>query len=97
MLFSIIVYYIKKVLRYRSKIDIISHILETANGGGATKTTIMHKAYISYLPLKEYLMVLTQSDLLHYDEEMQSFKTTEKGLRFLKTYNRINDIMKPEI
>ena len=85
-------------MRYRSKIDIISQILETANGGsGATKTKIMYNAYISYLALKEYLTVLTESDLLCYDEEMQSFKTTEKGLRFLQTYNRINNIMKPEI
>jgi predicted transcriptional regulator len=32
-------------------------ILESANGG-ATKTKIMYKAFLSYVQLKEYLAVL---------------------------------------
>jgi predicted transcriptional regulator len=35
-------------MKYRSRIDIISEILEAANGGGATRTKIMYKALLSY-------------------------------------------------
>ena len=81
-------------MKYRSRIDIISQILEVANGGGVTKTTIMYKAFLSYAQMKEYLTIVTESDLLRYDIDTQTFKTTEKGLRFLKTYNQMGDEMK---
>ena len=76
-------------MKYRSRTDIISQIVDTANGGGATKTKILYKACLSYNELKEYLTVLTQSDLLIYDVQTHTFMTTEKGLQFLKTYNQI--------
>jgi predicted transcriptional regulator len=81
-------------MRYRSRTDIFSQILEAANGGGATKSKIMYKAFLSHAQLKEYLMLLTESDLLRYDGDTHTFKTTEKGLRFLHTYNQLGDIMK---
>jgi predicted transcriptional regulator len=80
-------------MKYRSRIDIISQILEVANGGGVTKTKIMYKALLSYAQMKEYLMVLTERDLLSYEGDTQTFKTTEKGLRFLDIYNRIGDML----
>ncbi len=80
-------------MKYRSRTDIFSQILEAANGGGITKSKIMYKAFLSYTQLKEYLTVLTDSDLLHYDENTHIFKTTEKGLRFLDTYNQLGDVM----
>jgi predicted transcriptional regulator len=80
-------------MKYRSRIDIVSQILEVANGG-ATRTKIMYKAFLSYSQMKEYLTILTDNDLLSYDEVTHVFKTTEKGLRFLQTYNRIGDVMK---
>jgi predicted transcriptional regulator len=54
----------------------------------------MYKAFLSYSQMKEYLTILTDNDLLSYDEVTRVFKTTEKGLRFLQTYNRIGDVMK---
>lgn len=81
-------------MRYRSRIDIIGQILEVANGGNATKTKIMYKALLSYDQLKEYLRLLAKSDLLHYDFVTQTFKTTEKGLRFLRFYNEISGIIR---
>ncbi len=81
-------------MKYRSRIDIISQILEVANGGGVTKTNIMYKVFLSYAQMKEYLTIVTESDLLRYDTDTQTFKTTEKGLRFLKTYNQMGDEMK---
>ncbi|MGA9172279.1 MAG: winged helix-turn-helix domain-containing protein, partial [Nitrososphaeraceae archaeon] len=40
-------------MKYRSRTDIVGLILEAANGGGATKTRIMYKAFLSYAQLKE--------------------------------------------
>ena len=81
-------------MKYRSRIDIIGQILQVANGGNATKTKIMYKALLGYDQLKEYLRLLAKSDLLHYDFVTQTFKTTEKGLRFLKFYNEISDVVR---
>ena len=81
-------------MKYRSRIDIMSQILEIANGGDATKSKIMYKALLSYNQLREFLTVLTDKDLLSYDGETQTFKTTEKGLRYLNTYNKLGDVMK---
>jgi predicted transcriptional regulator len=44
--------------------------------------------------MKEYVMVLTESDLLRYDLDTQIFMTTEKGLRFLDAYNQMDAVMK---
>jgi predicted transcriptional regulator len=80
-------------MRYRNRTKIISQILEAANGGGATKTKIMYNAFLRYDKLQEYLMVLTESDLLRYDIETHTFKTTEHGLSFIDAYNQIDQLM----
>ena len=54
----------------------------------------MYKACLNYNQFKDYLTILIESDLLSYDEDAQTFKTTQKGLRFLNTYNRIGEAMK---
>ncbi len=82
-------------MKYRSRIDIVSDILEVANGGSATKTKIMYKAYLSFAQMKEYLTVLTENNLLNYDAYTHTFKTTEKGLRFLEAYHQMDDMIKP--
>ncbi len=65
-----------------------------ANGGSATRTKIMYKAYLSYNQLKEYLMLLTENNLLSYDAYNQTYRTTEKGLRFLGICNQMDDMIK---
>lgn len=84
----------EKVMNYRSKINIISQILEAANGSNATRSKIAYRAFLNYYQLKDYLMLLTEKDLLRYNEDTKTFKTTEKGLRFLDTYNRMDDMIK---
>ena len=82
---------------YRSRDDIISVILNAANGGcGITKTKLMYQAYVGHDQMKEYQTVLTESGLLNYDAYTRKFKTAEKGLRFLDTFNQMSDIMKTE-
>ena len=73
--------------------DIISEIVQAVNGGDATKTKIMQKAFLSLTQIKEYARVLTQNNLLNYDTYTQTFKTTEKGLIF-EIYNQMDDRMK---
>ena len=82
-------------MKYRSNLDIIYNILQAANesggSGGTTQTRIMYKAFLSYMQMKGYLQTLTQNDFLRYDQRTQTFKTTEKGHRFLDIYKWIND------
>lgn len=77
-------------MKYRSSSDIIALILEAANGG-ATKTKIMYKSYISFAQLREYLGMLKEQGLVEYDEIGHIFKTTTKGLQVLQLQNQINE------
>lgn len=77
-------------MKYRSSSDIIALILEAANGG-ATKTKIMYKSYISFAQLRDYLGMLTEQGLVEYDEIGHIFKTTSKGLQVLQLQNQINE------
>ena len=61
-----------------------------------TKTKIMYAALVSYDQMKENLAALTEKGLLRYNEDTQTFSTTEKGLRFLQIYNQIDDMIKEE-
>ncbi|HZA07037.1 MAG TPA: winged helix-turn-helix domain-containing protein [Nitrososphaeraceae archaeon] len=79
-------------MKYRSRTDIVGLILEAANGG-ATKTKIMYKAFLSYAQLKEYLTVLLQNGLLEYEERRQNIRTTEKGLCLLQLRNQCDEMM----
>jgi predicted transcriptional regulator len=81
-------------MKYRTKTEIMSEILGIANGSATTKTKIMYRAFLSFTQMKKLLMVLTQNGLLSYDVDAQTFKTTEKGLRFLDTYNQIDGMTK---
>ena len=81
---------------YRSRTEIVCNILDAANGGGATKTKIMYTAFLSYAQLKEYLSVLTENNLLEYVDGTQTFKTTEKGLIYLKTHNEIGELLQQQ-
>ena len=83
-------------MKYRSRTEIVSMILEAANGS-ATKTRIMYKAFLSYAQLKEYLSVLIENNLIEYLEGIQTYKTTEKGFNLLKMHNEIGELLKTPI
>ncbi|HJR84331.1 MAG TPA: winged helix-turn-helix domain-containing protein [Nitrososphaeraceae archaeon] len=83
-------------MKYRSRTEIVSMILEAANGG-TTKTKIMYKAFLSYAQLKEYLSVLIENNLLEYLEGVQTYKTTEKGLNLLKMHNEIGELLQSPV
>jgi predicted transcriptional regulator len=79
-------------MKYRSRTEIVSNILEAANGG-VTKTKIMYKAYLSYNQLREYLSILIENNLLEYLDGTQTYKTTEKGLNLLKMHNEMAELL----
>ena len=84
-------------MRNRDRMEIISQILEAANGDdNATTTKILYKAFLSHGQLKQYLTTLADKGLLRYDFLTQTFKTTEKGLRFLDTRNQMDQMTKAQ-
>ena len=76
----------------RSRTEIVGNILDASNGG-ASKTKIMYTAFLSYNQLKEYLSVLIENNLIEYLDGTQTFKTTEKGLNFLKMHNEMGELL----
>ena len=76
----------------RSRTEIVAMILDAANGG-ETKTKIMYFAFLSYNQVKEYLSILIENNLIEYLEETNKFRTTEKGLNYLKMHTEIGEII----
>ena len=78
-------------MKYRSRSDIVGLLLDAANGGGATKTKLMYRAYLSFNQLREYLAFLIENGLIDY-EGHQTYRTTENGIQVLQLQNRIEEI-----
>jgi predicted transcriptional regulator len=83
-------------MKYRSSTEIVSNILDAANGG-ATKTKIMYTAFLSYNQLKEYLSILIENNLIEYLDGTHKFKTTAKGLNLLKMHNEMAELLQQTI
>ena len=79
-------------MRYRSRTEITAMILDAANKE-TTKTKIMYNAYLSYNQLKEFLSILIENNLIEYLDETQTYKTTEKGLNFLKLHREMAELL----
>ena len=77
----------------RSRTEIVAMILDAANRGGETKIKIMYFAFLSYNQVKEYLSLLIENNLIEYLEGTHRFKTTEKGLNYLKMHNEIGELL----
>jgi predicted transcriptional regulator len=82
-------------MKKRDRINIIRLILEVSNEANyARKTTkIMYKVLLNHPQLQAYWTVLTESDLLSYDVDTQTFKITEKGLKFLNAYSETGKLI----
>ena len=79
-------------MKYPSRTEIVAMILDSANGG-ATKTNIMYKSFLSYTQLREYLSILIENHLLEYYGDNKILRTTEKGLKFLEIHNEIGELL----
>ena len=104
MLFSNIIRLltVKGVKYVGTILDIVSQILEVANSGsesgdGVTKNKLMYELSLTHAQLDDYVTLLTERDLLHYNRQTHTLRITEKGLRFLKTYKQMDDMIKAQI
>ena len=67
-------------------------ILETLN---FKRGRILLNRFLSPDQLQNYLMVLQENRMLVYEEEKQTYKTTDKGMYFLQIYNQVCDLVAP--
>ena len=84
----------KYIHRYRNRIDIIAQLLDAASSP-TTKTKMMYKAMLSFEQLKEYLVMLTENELIAYDNPSRRFTTTNKGYQFMQRYEDLNKLIAP--
>jgi predicted transcriptional regulator len=82
-------------MKYRSRTEIVGLILEAANGGGATKTKIMYKAFLSFAQLREYLTMLQENGLIEYEDGRHTYRTAEKGMKLLEVYGKMHELVPP--
>ena len=78
-------------MKYRDRNEIIAQILKSTNGR-VRLTKIMYDAYLSHTITKEYLVILIEKGLIEYLNGDRTFKTTEKGMNFLRIYNRVQEL-----
>jgi predicted transcriptional regulator len=76
-------------MKYRSRFDIASTILNAAMEGKATKTRLMYGSFLSFAQTNEYLKFLLDNALISKDEETRTYALTEKGMRFLHIYEEL--------
>jgi predicted transcriptional regulator len=79
-------------MKYRDRNEITAQILESANGNRVLLTKIMYDGYLSHAVTKEYLVLLIERGLIEYLDGERTFKTTEKGINFLRIHNRVQQL-----
>jgi predicted transcriptional regulator len=79
----------------RNRLHIIAQILTVARYG-ALKTQIMYRASLSFAQLTAYLSLLVKFGLLEVIERNGKlvYKTTAKGIRYLKSYVEIKHLLR---
>jgi predicted transcriptional regulator len=84
-----------RVRKRRDRLYIMGKILEIARDG-CLKTQIMYRANLSFVQLNEYLGFLLEVGLLKETSEdgKSVYRTTRKGVRFLRNYYKIRDLLR---
>jgi predicted transcriptional regulator len=78
-------------LKYRSRTDIAVEILKLTRDG-TSKTRLMYGAYLSHRQINDYLATLLNSALLEYEKLSRNYRTTPKGARFCRAYEKMIDL-----
>ena len=82
-------------IKYRSRDEILRSILQyAAKTEEIGKTRIMYHSLLSYLQLNEYLNYLLKNELLHHNIENNRYKITDKGLKLLNLYTKMEEMVK---
>ena len=79
-------------MKYRDRNEITAQILESANGNNVRLSKIMYDGYLSHTVTKEYLGLLIEKGLIEYQDGERTFKTTEKGMNYLRIHNSVQEL-----
>jgi predicted transcriptional regulator len=80
-------------VKYRTRFEIASSILNVALEGNASKRKLMYAAYLSFSQINEYLSFLTANGLIMTDRDARVYSLTEKGMRFLHIYEDLSKLI----
>jgi predicted transcriptional regulator len=84
-------------MRRRDRTEIIASILKVTSRYRATNSRVINQSYVSYTMLQEYLSFMLERGLIEIEEEDKQrslfFISTDKGRRFLYSYNQLNEMM----
>ena len=78
-------------MKNRSRLEIKAKIVETIGENGAIQSKIMYNVYLSFLQMKKYLDTLQNKNLITFDANVQIYKLTDKGKRFLVLYRKMTE------
>jgi predicted transcriptional regulator len=85
---------IQKQTKYRRTVDIMAAVLKVVIRGEGTKRDIENGANLSFLQVKQYLLLLLNTDLLTKDQEKESiYRITQKAIRFLHLYEQLDKMI----
>ena len=77
-------------MKYRSRTEIFATILSSAAGErGILPIRLMYTSFLSYDQSKEYFDILLKHGLLKRDLGTKAYRTTKKGLEYLKLYKEM--------
>lgn len=91
-------------MKKEDRLSIISLLLEVSSNDSDDNTrrqdsippNIMYNTLLNNPRLKEYWTGLTELGLLEYDITTNTFKTTEKGHRFLEVFSELDQRSREE-
>jgi predicted transcriptional regulator len=91
---------VSKSASNRDRVDIITSILDAANGG-ATRRRILLVSGLSSNQFKRYLSLLIENDYIRMEIQEKSkgtviYRTTDKGIALLHAYQRVRDLLSPD-
>ena len=81
----------------RNRLEIIADILEIAKEG-QLKTRILYDWNLNFSQLNEYLVFMIKMGFLEVnkDNEKRIYRTTNRGLKYLESYEEISSLLTKE-
>jgi predicted transcriptional regulator len=82
-------------LANRSKQELYASILKSAasNIEGTRITRLMYDSFLSYTMISRDLRQLVKAGLLVNEPEITRYKITDKGLRYLALFEKMNELI----
>ena len=83
------------MMDYGSRVEILTSILASSSeDGGVPMSKVMHLSSLSYKDAKEYMIILTDRNLIEHDKRTDSYTTNKRGLKFLNSINKVTYMLK---